>query len=353
MFFIRDKKLVDVKRFIFTVLNAESIGIVIALIPSALLSQILIPFADHSWAQTVQMMISLAQSLLPAIAAYAVGVALRFDMIDTGSIMLVSFISSGVTKKVPNINGDSSYVIFGSGVILNIVLSIMVAAIVTIVIKDRVKQLKMIIEPTLVLLIAGSIGLFTLPYVDAFQIWIGEIVKSATYLTPIIMGPILAIIFTILVVSPISAIGIALAISIVGIGSGAANAGVTAASFTLAWMGSTVNPLGGTLSHFLGSSKIQMANMLKHPILFLPLSIVSGIMGVIAVLLDIKGTPFSAGFGFAGLIGPLTAHRLGANWWLVILVFVIIPVILAGVTNYIFVKKYKIVKAEYLKLPLQ
>lgn len=73
------------------------------------------------------------------------------------------------------------------------------------------------------------------------------------------------------------------------------------ASFTLALMGASVNPIGGTLAHFVGSPKIQMANMLVKPKLFIPTSI-----GAVATMLNIKGTPFSAGFGFSGLVGPLT-----------------------------------------------
>ncbi len=114
-------------------------------------------------------------------------------------------------------------------------------------------------------------------------------------------------VFAVLIVSPISSVGIATAISLSGIASGSANLGIVAGSFTLAIMGASVNSLGTTLAHFIGTPKIQMANMLEKPKLFIPVMVNAAIAGAIGAIFNIKGTPMSAGFGFSGLIGPLAA----------------------------------------------
>ena len=213
----------------------------------------------------------------------------------------------------------------------------------------------MILESLLALLIAGGISLLTMPVMIAIQNAIGKVVQAATTMSPLLMGIVLGIIFGVLIVSPISSVAIAMAISLSGIGSGAANAGIVACSFTLAWMGASVNPLGGTLAHFLGSPKIQMANMLEKPKLFIPVIVASGISGLFAAIFKMNGTPFSAGFGFSGLIGPLTAYQPSSGSMLilrVILVFVVIPVICAGLMNFIFVKRSSFIQPDDLKLKL-
>lgn len=197
----------------------------------------------------------------------------------------------------------------------------------------------------------------TLQPISVLQTWIGDGVAYATELTPLVMGAVLGVIFAFLIVSPLSSVGIAMAISLAGVGSGAANAGITVASFTLALMGASVNPIGGTLAHFVGSPKIQMANMLVKPKLFIPTSIGAAIMGAVATMLNIKGTPFSAGFGFSGLVGPLTAwsesDKSLVSIFSILLVFVILPVIIATVLKWLFMTKLKMIKAEDLKLTLQ
>lgn len=341
-----------IKKFIINVLNGTSLGIVITLIPSALVNQLLPLFSGNAFAQQIGFMTTLSQCALPIVSGFAVGQILKLSTIDAGSIALATFVSAGVVTSSPK-----GMTIAGTGVILNIILVAFLSTIIVQLTKQRLGHLKMLLQPLLTLIIAGGIGLATLEPLRNVQTYVGELVAYATDLTPILMGALLGIIFAFLIVSPLSSVGIGMAIGLAGVGSGAANAGITVASFTLAAMGSSVNPLGGTLAHFVGSPKIQMANMLTKPKLFIPTSIGAGIMGAIATLLNIKGTAFSAGFGFSGLIGPLTAYSQSDKSILaiifVLLVFVILPVLLALLLKYIFIQHFGWIKAEDLKLTLQ
>ena len=215
----------------------------------------------------------------------------------------------------------------------------------------------MLLQPLIVVLLAGGLGLVTLAPLRQVQVLMGTAVAAATHLTPLLMGALLGMAFAFLVVSPLSSVGIAMAINLSGVGSGAANAGIVVASFTLAAMGASVNPIGGTLAHFIGSPKIQMANMLLKPKLFIPTTIGAGIMGILATVFDVKGTPFSAGFGFSGLIGPMTAYGLSNQSAKgvvdIVLVFVVLPCVLAMTLKWLFIKKCHLIKPEDLKLTLQ
>lgn len=254
------------------------------------------------------------------------------------------------------INPNNTYTLAGTGAILNIMLVTFLSALLVIVLEPRLGQLKIIFLPTITLLIGGGIGLATLPWMIRIQNAIGNVVAVATHLSPLPMGIFLGLAFAALIVSPISSVGIATALGIAGVGSGAANAGIVAGALTLAWMSASVNPIGGTIAHVIGSPKIQMANMLRKPLLFIPVMIAAGIAGGVATLLSIKGTPFSAGFGASGLIGPLTALQASdsAYIWLRLLgAYIIAPVISAWLMNVIFVKKTKLVNPDRdLKIPL-
>ncbi|MBM7544490.1 putative membrane protein [Weissella beninensis] len=331
---------------ILAVLNGNSFAIVVALIPSALLSQILKFLPQTPLVKNLEVVITLAQSALPLVAAFAVGMLLKFSMLEIGSLALATFVAAGNTVATAN-----GFTLSGSGVILNIILTTLLGALITPVLHRVLGQLKMVFEPLLVLVIVGLIGQLTLPLMLKMQILVGKLVSGATNTQPLLMGVLLGVLFAILVVSPLSSVGIATAIGLSGVGAGAANAGIVACSFTLALIGASVNPLGVTLAHFIGSPKIQMANLLARPKIFIPTSIAAGLAGGVASLLTMHGTAFSAGFGFSGLIGPLTAWQTSPGSLLglrVLITFVLVPVLLAFIMQFIFVKRLKLVEPAEL-----
>lgn len=338
------------KIFTLNVLNGLSLGIVIALIPSALLGQVMLLFGKNEFAQSIIDMTTLAQSLLPVVAAVAVAAMFHLNTINSTSVALAAMIGSGVATLTPK-----GYLVHGTGDIINTGLTIALAVGLVLVIDRRLGQFTMLIVPALVLVIAGGLGKLILPNVQLISKLIGGGVAHVTTLQPILMGAVMAVIFAILVVSPISSVGIATAISLAGIGAGAANVGIVVASFTLALIGVRVNSLGGTLAHFIGSPKIQMSNMMQHPKLFIPTSIGAALMGAISVMLNVQGTPFSAGFGLSGLIGPVAAYQQSSQSvgeiLKLIVVFIVLPVIIAVSLNYLFVSRLHFIKAEDLRLP--
>lgn len=93
---------------------------------------------------------------------------------------------------------------------------------------------------------------------------IGQGIASLLGLQPILMSLLIAMIFCFLIVSPITTVGIALAINLSGIGSGAANLGICAASFGLCLAGWAVNSKGTSLAHVLKSPKISMATFYQN-----------------------------------------------------------------------------------------
>ena len=244
----------------------------------------------------------------------------------------------------------------GSGDIVTMIFTAALATAFILIIGDKAKNYAVIILPPLTLVIIGGIGRFTLPFFSGATKLLGDGIKHLLTLQPIILTILIAMIFACLVVSPITSVGVALAINIEGIASGAANLGICACGFTLAIAGWAVNSKGVCFAHFIGSPKISMANIFAKPKIMLPVLCSAAVSGVFAAILNIQGTPMSAGFGFSGLVGPLAHLATTDGSTLEILkaaiVFVVIPVVSGFFFVKLFTKILPIIKPEDYKLNL-
>jgi uncharacterized protein len=148
---------------------------------------------------------------------------------------------------------------------------------------------------------------FTLLYfqpVSSIATAIGEFVNSATTLQPFFMGMVVSVIMGIILTSPFSSAGIAISFGISGLAGGAAVVGCAVHMLGFAVMGRKDNDLGTTISVGLGTSMLQFKNAMKQPTLWLPVIIVSALLGPLSTLvfqtLTLKE---GAGMGTSGLVG--------------------------------------------------
>lgn len=347
------KEKITTKDFLFKVLNGLSMGIVVSLIPNALLGELskaLMP--SIPFFATILMITALAVRLLPV--AIGVGVSMQFKLtpIQTAAVSIATLVGSGVASA----SEGGAFIFRGTGDVINAGITAAIAVAIVMIFGNKLKAYTILVVPVGVICISGAIGLSILPYVQTFTAAIGSFILQVTTFQPIIMGILISIIFSFLIVSPISTVGIALAISLSGIGSGAANLGITATAICFAVSGLKSNSLGTFFAQLLGSPKMQLANFIKKPMMLAPATCTSAVLGLLGVIFNIKGTPFSAGFGVSGLIGPLNALALSDKGWtfmnvlIIVLVFMVIPAILAVVFDYIFKKVLKLTVDEDYRL---
>lgn len=148
--------------------------------------------------------------------------------------------------------------------------------------------------------------------------------------------------FALIIVTPLSTVAIAYTISLAGLGSGAANVGITVALFTLAYGSSRVNK-GTTFALFFAGSKILMPNYLGNPIMSLPIVINSIVTDLSAYIFKIQKTTASAGFGLTGLAGPINVYTfMEANVFVSVMILIVqyllVPLGIAMITHTIFTK---------------
>lgn len=340
------------KDFMNKILTGLSIGIVVALIPNALFGELLKAIAPHfEPAQTILNVTMLAMRMSPMVIGVCIAMQFKLTPIQTTAVGMAAVVGSGVAQVAEN----GTFIFSGSGDVINVAITTAIAIWLVLLLGSKLKAYTILLVPAIVVIVAGTIGMITLPYVKQITLMVGDIVNNLTALQPVIMGILIAVIFAFLIVSPLSTVAVATAIALGGVGSGAANLGVVAAGFGLAVAGWKVNSFGTSVAHFLGSPKMQMVNLVKKPIMMLPILCNAAVLGALAGIFNIQGTPMSAGFGISGLIGPINAINLmggytAKNIILIVVIFVVIPIVLSIVFSYVFTKIVKIVSAEDYKL---
>lgn len=337
------------RSFLFKVLNGVALGIVVGLIPNAILGELfkyLMQF--HPFFGTLLSVVVGIQFTVPVIVGVLIAMQFKLNPLQTVIVGTAAFVGSGAA-----VFQDKVWMLTGIGDLINTMLTASISVLIILWIKNRLGSLNIILLPIIAGGLAGLIGIITLPYVKLITSSLGQLVNSFTNLQPVFMCILIAIVFSILIVSPISTVAIAMAIGISGMASGAANLGVAAAATMLAIGSIKVNKSGITLAILMGAMKMMMPNLIKYPIIVLPIAVTAAVSGLTGAIFNIQGTPASAGFGYSGLVGPINALKfmdgnLMVNIGILGLVYIIIPVITGLVVNTLCLK-FKVYSPEVFK----
>lgn len=336
---MEEKERLNFKTFINKVLTGTAQGTIIALIPNAVLSAILTYFSHIEFANMIIQAAVIFQLATPMIIGALI--AKQFDL-DPMKIMIAggaAFIGSGVIKFDQDV---SAYIGSGTGDVINIMLTTSVAILLLIIIGDTFGSSSIIGLPIAVGVGAGVIGMVTYPFVTQVTLFLGNIINTFTELQPILMAVLISCSFAVLIISPITTVGIGLAIGLNGMSAGAAAMGVASTTIVLVINSWKANESGITLAIALGGMKMMMPNLFKYPIILIPSLFTAMVSGVVTALFGISGTPASAGFGLVGLVGPLASLDSGLNIFNMILAWFIIPVAAAILGNILFEKILKL-----------
>jgi len=332
-------KKMSTKEFINKILNGAAMGIVVGLIPNAIFGEIFKALSQYSIVfMMLHQIVSAIMFTVPALVGMFVALEFGLTGIETASIIGASFVASGAATLV-----DGAWVLNGTGDLINIMIALSIAVLIVKWYNNRLSNLGIVVIPIVGGVVPGFIGLITLPYVAKLTGLLGSLISNFTTLQPLLMMVLIAIAFALIIVTPLSTVAIAYAISLAGLGSGAANVGITATLFTLAYGSSRVNNKGTTFALFFAGPKMLMPNYLGNPIMSLPIVINSIVTAISAYIFKIQGTTASAGFGLTGLAGPINAYTfMDGNAFVSIIIlivqYLIVPLGIAMITHTIFTK---------------
>ena len=232
-------------------------------------------------------------------------------------------------------------------------------------------KVDILVTPAVTILIGVALAKLIAPPIGTAAMKLGDLIMWATELQPLLMGILVSVIVGICLTLPISSAAICASLALTGLAGGAAVAGCCAQMVGFAVISFRENKWGGLVSQGLGTSMLQMGNIVKNPRIWIAPTLASAITGPIATCvfkLQMNGAAINSGMGTCGLCGPIgvwtgwvspsqSAIERGAeaitpsamNWIGLILIAIVLPAILAYAINLV-VRKLGWVKDGDMKL---
>lgn len=204
-------------------------------------------------------------------------------------------------------------------------------------------KVDIIVTPAVTILMGALAALLFGPMVNALMTGLGEIIKSATVMRPFTMGIIVSVIVGLVLTAPISSAALCIMLTLDGLAGGAATAGCCAQMVGFAVMTFKENGVGGLFAQGIGTSMLQVPNIIKNPWILVPPTLAAAITGPLATskLFYMENVAAGSGMGTSGLVGQIgtfTAMGFSAS---VLVKVLILHFLLPAVLSVVFYKLLK------------
>ena len=237
----------------------------------------------------------LASALVGPGIAVAIGFALQAPPLVLFSLIVVGFAANAMGGA--------------GGPLAVYVIAILAAETGKIISKET--KIDILVTPIVTILVGvGASSVIAAP-IGAAASAVGDFVKWATVLQPLWMGIAVSVVIGIALTLPISSAAICAALGLTGLAGGAAVAGCCAQMIGFAVMSFRENRWGGLVAQGIGTSMLQMPNIVKNPRIWIPPILASAITGPLATCLfklEMNGAPVSSGMGTCGLVGQIGVY---------------------------------------------
>lgn len=227
-------------------------------------------------------------------------------------------------------------------------------------------KVDILVTPAVTILVGVGLSVLCAPAIGAAASSVGDFIKWATNLQPLLMGILVSVVVGMALTLPISSAAICAALSLTGLAGGAAVAGCCAQMVGFAVMSFRENGVGGLVSQGLGTSMLQMPNIIRNPRTWIPPTLASAITGPIATCLfhlEMNGPAVSSGMGTCGLVGQIGVYTgwlndiaagtkaaiLPMDWVGLILICFVLPAVLTLLFAF-FLRKWGWIKDGDLQL---
>ena len=234
---------------------------------------------------------------------------------------------------------------------------------------SKTTPIDIIVTPIVTILVGGVLSVFVAPYIGAAASAVGQAIMWATQLQPFLMGIAVSVLVGVALTLPISSAAICAALGLTGLAGGAAVAGCCANMVGFAIISFRENRWGGLLSQGIGTSMLQMGNIVKNPRIWIPVIVASIVNGPIATCLfklEMNGAAVSSGMGTCGFVGQIGVYTGWVNdiaagtkagitamdWIGLIVVSFIIPAVVSWLVS-LLLRKIGWIKENDLKLELK
>ena len=281
------------------------------------------------------------------------GVAIAYSLKAPALVIFSAGVVGMIGNNLPTtIEGVAKPITAGPlGAFICVLLAVEIAKLVA-----GATKVDILVTPAVTIGVGVFFAMILCPGIAYALYWLGYFIDYATSILPLLMGIIISVVVGIVLTLPISSAAICAMIGITGIAGGAAVAGCCAQMVGFAVISFRENRWGGVVAQGIGTSMLQMGNIIKNPLIWIPATLASAITGPIATcVFKLECTGVSAGMGTCGLVGPIGVFAdMGYNATSIVgvlLVCIILPAILSLVFSEIM-RKFGWIRENDLKLDL-
>ena len=338
--FLKKKDIViSLKRYGIDALGAMAQGLFCSLLIGTIINTLGTQFGISFLTRTVATVAGaeytvggLATAMSGPAMAVAIGYALHCPPLVLFSLITVGFASNALG---------------GAGGPLAVLFVAIIASEVGKAISKETK-VDILVTPLVTIGVGIALSAWWAPALGAAAMKVGSLIMMATNLQPFLMGIAVSVLVGIALTLPISSAAISAALSLTGLAGGAAVAGCCAQMVGFAVMSFKENKWGGLVSQGIGTSMLQMGNIVKNPKIWIAPILTSAITGPIATCvfhLQMNGTPVSSGMGTCGLVGQIGVYTgwindiaagtktaiTGMDWFALIMISFILPAVICPI----------------------
>ncbi len=314
----------NVRDYFVKVLNGMAYGLFASLLIGLIIKQIgtlinveaLVAFGN------------MAQKLMgPAIG---VGVAYSVGAPPLGIMASVAVGALGAGS----ISFDGTLAIINTGEPVGAFVSALVAAELSKVISGKTK-VDIVLVPLVTIIVGGFVGRYVGPYMSLVMNFFGGIINRATEMHPIPMGIIVSVVMGIVLTLPISSAALAISLGLSGLAAGASTVGCAANMIGFAVASYRENGIGGFIAQGLGTSMLQVPNIIKNPLIWIPAIVSSAILGPVSTkLLQMQSNSIGAGMGTSGLVGQFATIDVMGPTTTTLVLILLMHFILPGLISF-------------------
>lgn len=282
------------REYITQALNGMALGLFSSLIIGLILKQI----GEYAGIESLTAFGRVAQFLMgPAIGA---GVAFSVKAPPLGIFACIAAGAIGAGTIAPN---ESGVFVAKVGEPVGAFVAALIGAEFSKLISGKTK-VDIVLVPAGTILIGGLAGVFIGPVMASVMRGLGDIINRATELQPIPMGIIVAVLMGMILTLPISSAALAISLGLDGLAAGASVVGCAAQMVGFAVASYRENGIGGAIAQGLGTSMLQVPNIIKNPLIWVPPTLASAFLGPLAtVVFRMQNNSIGAGMGTSGLVG--------------------------------------------------
>ncbi|MDD3401790.1 MAG: PTS sugar transporter subunit IIC [Hespellia sp.] len=315
-------------------------------------------FVGGDWGNLIYVIGKVAAAMTGA--GIGVGVAKKYN---AGQLVVVSAATAGMVGAFAGkilagtvIGAGGEMIFAGPGEPLGAFIASFVAIEIGRLVSGKTK-VDILVTPIIAIGSGAAVGLILGPPISGFMTWLGSLINWGTEQQPFVMGIVVSVLMGMFLTLPISSAAIGIVLNLSGLAAGAATIGCCCNMVGFAVASYRENKIGGLIAQGIGTSMLQVPNIVRKPVIWLPAILSSAVLGPVGtMLLHMTSNATGSGMGTAGLVGQIMTWQTmiqteaGAVVMLKMLVIqIILPAVLALLISE-FMRKHGFIKPGDMKL---